>query len=175
LNVFPHLVIPRPVIETFQIRPATSADAEIIAWHRARMFQDMGEISESAFETLRTTARTRIEEWLERGEYVGWLASCDDKPNVIIAGAGICLHRILPRPRNHSAVSEERQGTIVNVFTEPEWRKRGIAALLLKEIIKWSDTKHLDRLVLHASEEGRSLYEKLGFVSNNEMRFVGKT
>jgi GNAT superfamily N-acetyltransferase len=161
--------------EMFQIRPATSADAEIIAWHRARMFQEMGEISETASKTLRTTARARIEEWLERGEYVGWLASCDDKPNVIIAGAGICLQRILPRPRNQSAVSEERQGTIVNVFTEPEWRKRGIAALLLKEIIKWSDTKNLDRLVLHASEEGRSLYEKLGFVSNNEMRFVGKT
>jgi GNAT superfamily N-acetyltransferase len=160
------------VTEKFQIRRATPQDAEIIAWHRARMFQDMGELS-VAFEALRTMARPRIEEWLERGEYVGWLASCAPKPDVIIGGAGVCLHRILPRPRKQSGVSEGQQATIVNVFTEPEWRKRGVAALLLKEIIKWSNTESLDRLVLHASEEGRSLYDKLGFVSNNEMRFIG--
>jgi GNAT superfamily N-acetyltransferase len=160
--------------ETFQIRRATSTDAEIVAWHRVRMFQDMGQISENAFETLRTKAQARIEEWLERGEYLGWLASCADKPDVIIAGAGVYLQKVLPRPLNPSSVGEGRQAAIVNVFTEPEWRRRGLATLLLKEIIKWSCTEPLDRLLLHASKEGRALYEKLGFVSNNEMRFVGE-
>jgi hypothetical protein len=27
--------------------------------------------------------------------------------------------------------------------------------------------------VLHASDEGRSIYERLGFSESNEMRFVG--
>jgi GNAT superfamily N-acetyltransferase len=162
------------MLGTFQVRLATPQDAATIAWHRARMFQDMGQISQSAFETLRTKARARIEEWLDRGEYLGWLASCDGKSEVIIAGAGVCLQRILPRPLNPSAAGEGRQATIVNVFTEPEWRKRGLATLLLKEIIKWSRTENLDRLVLHASKEGRALYEKLGFVLNNEMRFEGE-
>jgi len=158
--------------ESFRIRLATAADANTIAWHRACMFQDMGDVSADAFETLRSKARACIEEWLERGGYVGWLVSTADEPETIVGGAGVQLQPILPRPLSPSAIGEGRQGTIVNVFTEPEWRRRGIAGLLIKEIIAWSRREHLDRLLLHASAEGRSLYERLGFVANNEMRFV---
>jgi len=158
--------------ETFRIRRATVHDAGIIAWHRARMFQDMGEVSGHAFETLREKAQARLEDWLERGDYIGWVASPADRPEIIVGGAGVQLQPILPRPLITSAIGEGRQGTIVNVFTEPEWRRRGIAALLLKEIIEWSRQECLDRLVLHASEDGRALYGRLGFVPSNEMRFV---
>ena len=158
--------------ETFRIRRATVHDAHIIAWHRARMFQDMGEVSGHAFETLRAKAQARLEDWLESGDYIGWMASPGDKPEIIVAGAGVQLQPILPRPLSTSAIGEGRQGTIVNVFTEPEWRRRGVAALLLEEIIEWSRKEGLDRLVLHASEEGRALYDRLGFVHGNEMRFV---
>ena len=158
--------------ETFRVRRATVRDAGIIAWHRARMFQDMGEVSGHAFETLRSKAQSRLKDWLERGDYLGWLASLADKPGIIVGGAGVQLQPILPRPLNISAIGKGRQGTIVNVFTEPEWRRRGVAALLLEEIIKWSRKERLDRLVLHASEEGRALYDRLGFVPGNEMRFV---
>ncbi len=158
--------------DSFSIRRATVQDAEIIAWHRARMFQDMGEVSGEAFEILRAKARARIEEWLESGNYAGWLASPVDKPDVVVGGAGIQLEPILPRPLGPSTISEGRQGTIVNVFTEPEWRRRSIGSLLMKEIIAWSRNEGLDRLLLHASEDGRSVYEKLGFIASNEMRFV---
>src|SRR6267142_644265 len=84
--------------ESFRIRFATSQDADTIAWHRARMFQDMGDVSVDAFETLRKKARSCIEEWLERGAYVGWLASPADRPEIIIGGAGVQVEPILPRP-----------------------------------------------------------------------------
>ena len=61
----------------------------------------------------------------------------------------------------------------MNVFTEPQWRQRGIASLLIKEIIIWSKSEQIDRLVLHASDKGRSIYERLGFIASNEMRFAG--
>jgi GNAT superfamily N-acetyltransferase len=159
--------------ESFRIRLATFADAETIAWHRARMFQDMGDVSAEAFETLRGKARTRIEEWLDRGDYVGWLASPANQPEIVVGGAGVQLQPILPRPLSPSMIGEGRQGTIVNVFTEPDWRRRGIAGLILREIITWVRSERLDRLLLHASDEGRSLYEKLGFTADNEMRFIG--
>ena len=159
--------------ETFRIRRATAQDADIISWHRARMFQDMGDVSHEAFEILRAKARTRLEQWIHGGDYIGWLATPADQPEVIVAGAGVQLQPILPRPVNLLTVGEGRQGTIVNVFTEPEWRRRGIAGLLIQEIIVWSRNEQLDRLILHASDEGRSIYEKLGFVATNEMRFAG--
>jgi GNAT superfamily N-acetyltransferase len=159
------------VSELFRIRFATLADADVIARHRARMFQDMGEVSGQAFETLRAKALTQIKQWLQRGDYVGWLASGNSEPNRIVGGAGLQLQPILPRPLNPSTIGEGRQGTIINVFTEPEWRRCGLAGLLIKEIIRWSKGERLDRLILHASKEGRSLYEKLGFIESNEMRF----
>ena len=160
---------------TFRIRRATVHDAGIIAWHRARMFQDMGEVSDDSFEILRAKVRARLERWIDGGDYVGWLAILAHKPEVIVSGAGVQLQPILPRPLDISTIGEGRQGTIVNVFTQPQWRRRGIAGLLIKEIIIWSKNEQLDRLLLHASDEGRSVYERLGFIAGNEMCFVGNS
>lgn len=48
------------------------------------------------------------------------------------------------------------------------------AALLLEEIITWSRNEQLDRLILHASDDGRAVYERLGFIESNEMLFRGE-
>jgi GNAT superfamily N-acetyltransferase len=160
------------VADSFRVCRATPRDTDTIAWHRARMFEDMGDVSGETFEILRTKTCTKLEQWLEKEKYVGWLATPADQPEMVVAGAGVQLQPILPRPVNVSTIGEGRQGTIVNVFTEPQWRRRGIARLLIQEIIIWSRNQQLDRLILHASDEGRSTYEKLGFVVSNEMRLL---
>src|SRR6266567_6963765 len=123
--------VQRVASDIFQIRRATAQDADIISWHRARMFQDMGDVSGDAFEILRAKARARLKEWLDSGDYVGWLATPADQPEIVVGGAGVQLQPILPRPVNPSTVGEGRQGTVVNVFTEPQWRRSGIAGLLI--------------------------------------------
>ena len=75
--------------DIFRIHRATVQDADIIAWHRARMFQDMGDVSDDAFEILRAKARVRLKEWLESGDYIGCLATTADKPKTIVGGAGV--------------------------------------------------------------------------------------
>jgi GNAT superfamily N-acetyltransferase len=125
---------------------------------------------------LKFCARKRVcdlKEWLESGDYIGWLATPADKPETVVGGAGVQLQPILPRPLKASTIGEGRQGTIVNVFTEPQWRRRGIAGLLVKEIVTWSKNEQIDRLLLHASDEARSVYERLGFIPGEEMCFVG--
>lgn len=42
--------------QPFRIRPAIPADAPVIALHRARMFQDMGQLPRAAFDPLRAVA-----------------------------------------------------------------------------------------------------------------------
>src|SRR4029450_13452637 len=122
--------VQRVASDTFQIRRATARDADIISWHRARMFQDMGNVSGDAFEILRANSRPRLEQWIDNENYVGWLATPGDEPEMIGAGAGVQFQPILPRPLDVSTIGEGRQATIVNVFTEPQWRRRGIAGLL---------------------------------------------
>ncbi len=84
--------------DTFQIRRAILQDADIISWHRARMFQDMRDVSGDVFEILRAKARTRLEQWIDNRNYIGWLATPVDEPETIVAGAGVQLQPILPRP-----------------------------------------------------------------------------
>jgi GNAT superfamily N-acetyltransferase len=163
--------------DTFDIRLATLADLELISWHRARMFRDMGDLPPELFEAFRAQSKDRLHRMFEQGEYIGWLISPENKPERIVAGAGVQLREVAPhpltKPNGEIAIAKGRQALIINVFTEPEWRRRGLAALLIKRIIDWSREEGIDSLVLHASDEGRPLYERLGFVARNEMRFSG--
>lgn len=161
------------MIGQFQVRLATTNDADIIGWHRARMFGDMGQIPSHLFERFRTECSNRIRELLKSGEYVGWLAHSETEPEKIVAGAGVQLRRVLPHPANERAFAEGHQAVIINVFTEPEWRRKGLAGLLIDQIIQWSREQKLDRLLLHASEQGRSVYDRLGFIPTNEMSLQG--
>jgi GNAT superfamily N-acetyltransferase len=160
----------------FCIRVATPADARVIAVHRARMFQDMGELAGPAFEVLRAKAEARLVGALERGEYVGWLGSPADQPHEVVGGAGVQLRQGLPHParmpRGEVSVAEGRHAIVLNVYTEPAWRRRGLAEQLMRHLLVWARKERLDRLVLHASADGRRLYERLGFVATNEMQFA---
>jgi GNAT superfamily N-acetyltransferase len=157
---------------SISIRFATADDAEVIGYHRARMFYDMGQISESLFQPFRSRSTARLAELLDSGEYVGWLATRANSPGEVIAGAGVQLRTVLPHPADDNTFAEGHHGTIINVFTEPAWSRKGIAELLLRRIIDWSKEQKLDRIVLHASAQGRALYQRLGFVGTNEMQLA---
>ncbi len=161
----------------FRVRFATPDDAPLLAQHRARMFHEMGLVPDEAFQPFRSACEPVLRQMLETGEYVGWLLSTKDLPNDIVAGAGVQLRRVLPHPARSPeggfTIGQGRHAIIINVFTEPEWRRRGAARFLMERIIAWSSDEKLDRLVLHASDAGRLLYKKLGFVPTNEMRYQG--
>jgi GNAT superfamily N-acetyltransferase len=165
------------VSHEFHIRQATRDDAAVIGWHRARMFQDMGLVPDELFESFRTKALDRLGKALASGDYFGWLVTERNAPQNIIAGAGVIIREVPPFPirrkNGEITIAEGRQGLIVNVFTEPEWRRRGLAKLLTEQIIAWSRGQQLDGLILHASDDGLGLYEKLGFVPTTEMSLGG--
>jgi GNAT superfamily N-acetyltransferase len=64
-----------------------------------------------------------------------------------------------------------REGLILNVYVDPRYRRQGVARRLMEALIDWAPAAGIVRLVLHASEDGRSLYEALGFRASNEMLF----
>jgi len=159
----------------FLVRRATLADAAAIARHRARMFHDMNEISDEAYDDFLAASQAWTERGLTSGEYIGWLAVPKDQPGLIVAGAGVQLRQVPPHPcrpaREGKKFAKGRHAIVLNVFTEPDWRKRGAANLLMEEILRWARAEKLDRLVLHASDAARALYDRMGFIATNEMRF----
>jgi GNAT superfamily N-acetyltransferase len=142
---------------------AVAGDAAVIAQHRVEMFRAMG-ITGPALDTVEAASRARLVEQLASGEYLGWLVEHDGVP---IAGAGVLLHQYYPSVGN---LRGRPTAYILNVFTDPAHRRRGLARWLVEAILAWCATNDIPRVSLHASEAGRSVYEQLGFVSTNELR-----
>lgn len=158
----------------YAVRRATAADAGALSRHRAEMFRDMGALSDDLYRTLVEASRTYFTQALAEGRYVGWVAELREPPGGIVAGAGLQLRELLPRPdAGGERLVRGPQGLILNVFTERAWRRRGIAAALMRELLRWCRENGIESLVLHASDDGRPLYEKLGFAATNEMRYRG--
>jgi GNAT superfamily N-acetyltransferase len=63
-----------------------------------------------------------------------------------------------------------RRALVQNVYTEPEFRRQGLARQLMLAAISWCREQGLHSVSLHASDFGRPLYEDLGFHQTNEMR-----
>jgi GNAT superfamily N-acetyltransferase len=165
------------VSDQFVIRPATLDDSVVIARQRVAMFRDMGRIPVELVPALEEATLLYLREAVPIGEYFAWLASPHEDRSTIVAGAGVQVRRVLPFPPMESPVTRiarGRQAIVLNVYTEPAWRRRGIAKLLMDHVIAWARSGQLDGLVLHASDDGRALYEKLGFVQTNEMRYLGE-
>jgi GNAT superfamily N-acetyltransferase len=157
------------------IRLATPADAPILAQHRVAMFRDIGTIHPASEADLLAASIAYFASALVSGEYVGWVAQEPDDPHVVVAGAGVQLRSLLPRPEpSGKGLLLGAEGLVLNVYVEPRWRRRGLARRLMQEILEWAPTAGVARLVLHASKEGRPLYEALGFMATNEMRYGGR-
>lgn len=162
--------------DTIDVRLATAADVPLLARHRAEMFRDMGDLPDDGhYSTLLASAEREMTAWLAGGDYVGFVASPQGRPGEIVAGAGIQIRKLLPRPLSGGGgIRLGPEAIVLNVFTERAWRRQGIAELLLRHVIEWAKGHGIARLVLHASPDGRPLYERLGFVPTNEMRFTGE-
>lgn len=164
----------RPLNAVFAIRRASAADAPVLARHRAEMFRDMGELPDDLYGTLVEAATAYFATAVPGGSYVAWVAQARSGPDEIVGGAGLQLRVLLPRPDPSGArLVRGPQGLIMNVFTERPWRRRGVAEALMREVLGWCRANGVESVVLHASDNGRPLYEKLGFTPTNEMRYRG--
>ena len=138
------------------------------------MFTEMGLLPPHFHSDLVSRTLEYLRHAIPAGEYVGWMASTVDQGDVVVAGAGVQLRRILPHPLivgEHRSIAHGHQAIVLNVFTERHWRRHGLAATLMQHVIEWARSSAIETLVLHASDEGRPLYERLGFVQTSEMRY----
>ncbi len=63
----------------------------------------------------------------------------------------------------HRGRPPARWGYVANVWTDPSYRRVGIARALMSALVTWSREEALVRLVLNPSEISQSLYEGFGF------------
>jgi ribosomal protein S18 acetylase RimI-like enzyme len=148
------------------IRPAAIDELEVIVHHRRAMFRDMGYADESALELMSARFRPWLWRKMEADEYLAWFALAPDSS--IASGLGLWLMDWPP----HMVAAGRWRGNILNVYTGPAHRRQGMARALMQIALEWCAANQVDIVILHASHDGRGLYESLGFEPTNEMRLV---
>jgi ribosomal protein S18 acetylase RimI-like enzyme len=67
-----------------------------------------------------------------------------------------------------------KRAHLMNVYTMEEWQRRGIARKMVTMLIEDAWSRGVTEITLDATEEGRPLYNKLGFTDSRECMVLNK-
>jgi GNAT superfamily N-acetyltransferase len=146
------------------IRAATIVDIPALVRHRRMMWWDTGRRNEAALELMEMAAGEYFTSAVADGSYRGFLAVVAD--GEVVGGGGIVISQWPGMLGQRMPL----RAMILNLYVEREYRRQGIARALMQVMIAWCCEHDFTNVGLHASDEGRALYEKLGFRPTNEMR-----
>ncbi len=149
--------------ENLIIREATPDDVPEILRQRRAMYLDMDYADSPELAEMLATCEPYLRRSLADGSFRSWLALLGQK---IVGGGAVIISPWLSHPHD----LECRRATILNVYVYPEFRRRGVARMLMKTMMDWCRQQNFASVFLHASKDGRPLYDSLGFESTNEMK-----
>jgi ribosomal protein S18 acetylase RimI-like enzyme len=153
----------------------------LVALRRA-MFEGMGYDDPEVLERVAETSRKYFLENMPTGRFRVWAACALDADEAgiqretrsdfigtcggeLIASIGLVVHSVPPGPSNPVG----KAGYIMNLVTLPPWRRCGIARALLLHVLDVLRAEGVPLATLHASPDGRGLYEELGFAVREDL------
>jgi GNAT superfamily N-acetyltransferase len=150
------------------VRQAIISDIPDLVRLRRVMFESMGFDDPAQLAAADAAAAAYFAKAIPIEEFTGWLAvtSTDEA----VGSGGVVIDRHPPGPNNLSG----QMGYIMNLVTMPSHRRRGIARRMMQTMLDWLAERDVHRVTLHATEEGRPLYQELGFVDSNEMQLKAR-
>ena len=146
------------MLERFEYKRATMEDIEelvrtrIIVLRAANKLsddEDMSVVEEEAYAYYRRA--------LETGEHIAYLVYDNGK---FIGAGGVSFYQVMPTYHNPTG----KKAYIMNMYTASEYRRRGIAFHTLDLLVKDARKQGISQITLEATEMGRPLYERYGFV-----------
>ena len=88
--------------------------------------------------------------------------------NRFVGAGGVSFFQVMPTYHNPNG----NKAYIMNMYTRPGYRRRGIASLMLECLMKEIRSRGITKVTLEATDAGRPLYEKYGFISmKDEMEY----
>jgi GNAT superfamily N-acetyltransferase len=123
-------------------------------WREIAEGMELGDVSEALDNT-----REYFEKAVPSGEYVCLLAEAEAR---VIGVGGMVIYRKPSQPLSPAGV----EGYILNMLTIDEWRGRGVASAIMRELLDSAREAGVGLVWLRATEAGRPVYERFGFVEN---------
>lgn len=128
---------------------------DLIRLRIAYMIDDFGSITEHEEKCMKEQLPGYFERKLG-SELIAFVARDGERP---VAAAYLF---IMEKPAS-PFLPNGFDGEVLSVYTEPEYRGRGICTQLMKNLIDYGREHKLSRIDLIATDEGYPIYKKLGF------------
>ncbi|CAG0973628.1 diamine N-acetyltransferase [Planctomycetaceae bacterium] len=145
-----------------RIRRATLRDLPLLIRHRRGMFEDMKRGSASELTKHDRNYAKWARQRLSDGSMIGFVAL---QGKEVAASGCVWLREKQPAPGYPGG----RVPYLLSMFTERHKRGLGAATAIVKAALAWAKKRKLPLMLLHASDAGRPIYERLGFKATNEM------
>jgi Predicted acetyltransferase len=139
------------------LRKATIDDIELLINLRIDyIIEDIGELSQEEAVSIKKQLKTYFAKHIPTNTFIGIFAEID---NSVVSTAYLAISE---NPAN-LAFSTGIKGTLLNVLTYPEYRRKGIATKVINKVIEEAKAVGVSHINLSATSDGKYLYEKMGF------------
>lgn len=140
------------------IRRASLEDVETLVNLRLALERESGHLTQGALlAEVRRATRQYFLEALPAEAILVWVAEAQ---GTIVATSGLIFYQKPPSERNLMGL----EAYILNMYTVPAWRGKGIATKLLQTLIASAKQRYAHRIWMYATQDGRPIYERAGFV-----------
>ncbi|MFX1566953.1 MAG: GNAT family N-acetyltransferase [Promethearchaeota archaeon] len=144
----------------YSLRKANLNDIDKLIEFRIEFLKEIQEYPPyKEFEIFQNSLKEYLLTKMKNNKFVAWFAEYE---NEIIATSGLSF---LQKPPHFINITG-KFAYIMNMYTNPEWRRKGIGSALLEKLFEEIKQKGIHSVVLHATPSGRFLYEKYGFREN---------
>lgn len=141
---------------------ATIEDINVLTTTRIEVLRAANKLSEDTdMSEVEKQTRNYYQRALCDGSHIAYLVF--DESHFVGAG-GVSFFQVMPTYHNPSG----NKAYIMNMYTNPEYRRQGIAYKTLDMLIADAKSKGITAISLEATDMGRPLYEKYGFVKMND-------
>lgn len=140
-------------------RRATLDMLELLVATRIEVLRAANRLDESAdMSEVEARSRSYYRTALADGSHVGLLAFDGGR---FVGAGGVSYYRVMPTYHNPSG----EKAYVMNMYVRPEYRRRGIATHILALLTEDAKRRGVRQIALEATDAGRPLYEKFGFVA----------
>jgi GNAT superfamily N-acetyltransferase len=147
----------------FKIRRATLTDMGVLSDHRNAMFEEYAPLTPEERAVAVDAYPAWAREMMKKKRFHGYIV--ETRGGKVAASGCVWLRAQQP--------SRGRPATLIpyvmSVYTHPNYRRKGLASMIMLETMAWSKKHGYRKMLLHASTAGRKVYSQLGWKRTWEM------
>ena len=152
-----------------EYKKATIDDLELLVKTRIEVLRAANKLDKSVdMSEVMQQSSEYYSKALVNGSHTAYLVFDGEK---FIGAGGVSYYRVMPTYHNQTG----EKAYIMNMYTAPEYRRRGIAYKTLDLLVKDAINRGISDITLEATEMGKFLYEKYGFEKMTNEMIIKKT